>query len=112
MHLLVLRLGADADLLLDQAVDQLRVCRAGQFESPAAAQHALDLVALDDDVADVAVFHLAKEFGIRHLARRIPVGAALEQIEQGDQQHADHQPHGKVSAEIVQEAAPFEDRGL
>ena len=84
MHLLVLGLRADTDLFLDQAIDQLRVHRARQFEGAAGAQHALDLVALDDDVADVAVLDLAEEVGIRHLARRIPVGAALEQIEQGD----------------------------
>ena len=108
VHLLVLGLRADTDLFLDQAINQLRVHRARQFEGAAGAQHALDLVALDDDVADVAVLDLAEEIGIRHLARRIPVGTALEQIEQGDQQHADYQPHGEISAEIVHEAAPFQ----
>ena len=109
VHLLVLRLGADADLLVDQPLDQLRVRRAGHFEGPSAAQDALDLLALDDDLPDVAAVHLADKFGIGHLARRVPVGAALEQIEQGDQQHADHQPHGEISAEIIHEATPFED---
>ncbi len=109
MHLLVLRFGADADFLVDQPFDQLRVRRAGHFEGPAAAQDAFDLLALDDDFPDVAAIHLADEFGIGHLARGVPVRAALEHVEQGDQQHADHQPHGEISAEIVHEATPFGD---
>jgi len=62
---------------------------------------ALDGVALDGDIRDLAVLHIVEEIGIGNLAAALAHGGALEQIEQRDHQQSDDHPERKIATKHI-----------
>src|SRR5207248_5579145 len=85
------------------------VGRVGR-EGAAIVEMALDRVALDGHVGDLAALDLAEEIGEGKLRVRTATRRALEEVEQEHQQNADDDPQGQVLAEIVHVGRPLETK--
>jgi hypothetical protein len=68
---------------------------------------AVDVVALDHHVGDLAAIDLGKEFGEREGSLRTAAGRALEQVEESNQQQTYDDPEGEILAEVVHASEPF-----
>ncbi len=61
---------------------------------------AADVLALDGDVGDLPLIHLIEEIGIPHICLRTVRGRALEEIEEREQQEADHDPEDQILGKV------------
>ena len=77
-------------------VDILR--RQGRGQDLATTAGRPDLIALDDDLRNIAALHPVEELRIGHLTgRRSGLRGVLQQLEQGQQQHQNEGPDRKIS---------------
>src|SRR5262249_59930609 len=58
---------------------------------------AVDLRALDHDVADLAGVHVGEELGKRDVVRARPLTRVLEQREESEQEQDDNHPEGEIA---------------
>ncbi len=85
-HVVVSRQCLEDHILGDQALDQAGIVRRVGRVLSLVAQRVGNGLALDGDVADLALVDLVNELRIGHQVGRAAVGRALEQIEQRHQQ--------------------------
>ena len=62
---------------------------------------AIDVIALDRDIGNLAAIDLIEKIRKRESRLRSPAGRSLEQIEKRDEKQPDYDPQGEVLAEII-----------
>ena len=96
-HVLIRRTRAELDALLLQPLDEGRILRSVGGEGGAAVAHgAVDAVAGERHVGDVAAVDRGQELRVGDLGAAPALGRVVEQIEQGREQDENGNPDGKL----------------
>ena len=96
-HVLRLRTRGDRDALVVEALHQRRIVRRIGLEAAAVGVGAVDLRALDDDVAHAALIDLVEELREGDVRATRALAGILEQREQRKQQQDDDHPQGEIA---------------
>ena len=96
-HAVALRPRGDRHALAVEALHQGRIVRRVGLEAAAVGEGAVDVRALDQDVADLARVDLVEKLRERDVLRGGALAGILEQREQREQQQDDDDPEGEVA---------------
>ena len=103
-------LGGDRHAAVLEAVDEVGILRREGLERAAIGVDAGDLLAGDDDVADLALVDLGQELRIGDVLAGSALPGILEQVEERDQDQPDDHPQRKIT-EVRVHARPLSARG-